>query len=57
MRRDGQRSRRLRDREILEGGPIPLAPGLIRGRAARAAVGLFEWMLNAYWRIARRAIA
>jgi GT2 family glycosyltransferase len=49
-----QRLRLLRDRDLLEGGPLPLAPGLLKSRAASAAVNLFSVMLTAYWRFARR---
>jgi len=38
------------------GGPLPLAPGLIRSRAVGAAVRLFSGALDAYWRVARRWI-
>jgi GT2 family glycosyltransferase len=55
-RRRVQRARTLRDRDLLVGGPLPLAPGLIRSRAVGAAVRLFSGALDAYWRVARRWI-
>jgi GT2 family glycosyltransferase len=51
-----QRGRVCGDREILVGGPLPLAPGLVRSRAAHAAVRCLGGGLNAYWRITRRLI-
>jgi hypothetical protein len=56
MRAMMQRARRVGDREVLEGGPIPLAPGLIRHRVSRFALRMFERVLNAYWGIARGAL-
>ena len=53
-RRRVQRARALRDRDLLIGGPLPLAPGLIRSPAAGAAVRVFSGALDAYWRVARR---
>jgi len=55
-RRRVQRTRTLRDRDLLVGGPLPLAPGLIRSRPAAAAVRLFSGALDAYWRATRRWI-
>ena len=51
-----QRGRVCADREILVGGPLPLAPGVVRSRAAHAAVRCLGSGLNAYWRITRRLI-
>jgi len=55
-RRIAQRSRVRRDREILVGGPLPLAPGVIRAPGVGAAVSALSAVLNAYWGLARHAI-
>ena len=55
-RRSVQRSRARRDRDLLVGGPLPLAPGVIRAPLADAAVSALSSVLNAYWRVARHAI-
>jgi GT2 family glycosyltransferase len=52
-RRRAQRTRVRNDREILSGGPLPLAPGVVRGRGTRAMVRLLSSVLNAYWRVTR----
>jgi GT2 family glycosyltransferase len=49
-----QSSRRLRDRDLLGGGPLPLAPGLLKSRSALAAVNVLSEVLTAYWRFARK---
>jgi GT2 family glycosyltransferase len=51
-----QRARVRADREILVGGPLPLAPGVVRSRVARVAVECLSVGLNLYWRAARRLI-
>jgi GT2 family glycosyltransferase len=55
-RRAAQRSRVRNDRDLLVGGPLPLAPGLIRPGASAAAVSILSGVLNAYWRLARHVI-
>jgi GT2 family glycosyltransferase len=50
-RRRAQRLRVRPDRELLAGGPLPLAPGLLRSRVERAAVGALSRALDAYWRL------
>ncbi|MGH7571917.1 MAG: glycosyltransferase family 2 protein [Gemmatimonadota bacterium] len=55
-RRRIQKARVLHDRELLVGGQIPLAPGLVRSRPAAALVDLLSALLDAYWRMARRWI-
>lgn len=48
---------RLRpDRELLAGGPLPLAPGVVREPLAIAAVETLSSVLDAYWRLARRLV-
>ncbi len=55
-RRVAQRSRTRSDRELLTGGPVPLAPGLIRARVVTVAVATLSFALNAYWRAVRHWI-
>jgi GT2 family glycosyltransferase len=52
-RRRMQRARVQRDRDLLSGGPLPLAPGVVEGPAAGAARFLSA-LLDGYWRVARR---
>jgi GT2 family glycosyltransferase len=52
-RQQVQHRRRVNDREILVGGPLPLAPGFIRSRPAQLAVTILSTVLNAYWRLAQ----
>jgi GT2 family glycosyltransferase len=48
-------SRRARsDRELLGAEPLPLAAGLVEGRALERAIGLFDRSLAAYWRVVAR---
>jgi GT2 family glycosyltransferase len=51
-----QRDRVLRDRELLSGGPLPLAPGFLRSRLARVLPALLSRGLDGYWRVARHLI-
>lgn len=51
-----QRARVCPDHELLVGGPLPLAPGVVRSRPAQAAVSALSGGLNAYWRAARHLI-
>jgi hypothetical protein len=51
-----QRSRSRSDRELLTDGPLPLAPGFIRSRAAAAAAAALAAVLRTYWRITWRWI-
>jgi GT2 family glycosyltransferase len=44
------------DREILSGGDLPLAPGLLGSPASRVLASALSRGLNAYWSIARLAI-
>jgi GT2 family glycosyltransferase len=58
--RDARRSLQARrvtpDREILSGGNLPLAPGLLRSPVLRALAWALSRVLNAYWSVARLAI-
>ena len=56
QRRRSQAQRRVEDKDILVGGPLPLAPGFIRTRLASVAVTILSAALNSYWRLARRWI-
>ena len=51
-----QSRRRVADREILTGGPLPLAPGLLNSGLLHWAVQAFSALLNGYWRMTRRLI-
>jgi len=54
-----ERYRRLRvtrDRDLLVGGPLPLAPGVVATDAARRLVSVLTAVINGYWRLARRWI-
>ena len=42
------------DRELLTGGPLPLAPGFIRSPLAEAGVSALTKILNCYWQVAQR---
>lgn len=51
-----QQSRRVNDRELLVGGPLPLAPGLITSAIMQKAVTTLSIILNAYWQVTKRWI-
>jgi GT2 family glycosyltransferase len=51
-----QHARMRPDRELLTGGPLPLAPGLITSPLGAAGVRLFSELLNRYWRLVRRMV-
>ena len=55
-RRMLQARRVTRDREILTGGNLPLAPGLFRSPVLQALAWALSRGLNAYWSVARLAI-
>lgn len=55
-RRAAQASRVREDRDLLIGGTLPLAPGVIQAPVARAAVSALSGILNGYWRLARHLI-
>jgi GT2 family glycosyltransferase len=57
QKRRAVQPRRIRsDRELLSGGPLPLAPGLLRSALTRVPVRFLSGTLNAYWRIARHGV-
>ena len=56
-RRRMQRTRRVRDRDLLSGGPLPLAPGLLANGAARSAADVLSAIIEGYWHLTRRWVA
>ena len=48
-----QSSRKLADAELLSGGPIPIAPGIIQSRPMNWAVNILSAGLDFYWRLVR----
>lgn len=52
-RRRIQRTRVRADREILTGGPLPLAQGVVRRQGTAIGVRVFSLVLNAYWNAVR----
>jgi hypothetical protein len=53
-RRSLQARRRLRDRDLLTGGPVPFNPRLAGGRVERAAQRLLHRLADANWRLVAR---
>jgi len=53
-RRRMQRLRRVDDRALLAGGPLPLAPGFVTGRIEAWFVQTLSCAMNNYWAFARR---
>jgi GT2 family glycosyltransferase len=51
-----QRARKLSDRDLLVGGPLPFSPGFIRSRIEVAALNTLSTILNTYWRIVKHQI-
>jgi GT2 family glycosyltransferase len=51
-----QSGRRITDRELLRGGPVPFKPELARGRGAKLALGMLNAFCDAYWKIAQRLL-
>ena len=52
-RRRMQQQRRVADRALLVGGPLPLAPGFVTGRLEVWLVQALSRALNGYWSIVR----
>jgi GT2 family glycosyltransferase len=48
-RRRIQRERLLPDRDLLSGGTLPMAPGLLRSRFSRGAIAVLSRVLESYW--------
>ncbi len=55
-RRNMQGKRRDKDLQILRGGPLPLAPGLIQSKWLRSAIAAVSAIFNFYWIIIRKLI-
>jgi len=53
-RRRMQSLRRVDDRVLLIGGPLPLAPGFVTGRFEAWLVHALSYAMNSYWAVARR---
>ncbi len=51
-----QRNRRITDRELLRGGPVPFRPELAGGRGSKLALAMLNAFCSAYWMIARRLL-
>ncbi len=44
------------DRDLLTGGPVPMAPGFLKSPLARGLASLFSAALNGYWLVTRKLI-
>jgi GT2 family glycosyltransferase len=55
-RRRMRRLRRVDDRALLEGGGLPLAPGLLRSSLERRLTALLACLFDGYWKLAGRWI-
>jgi GT2 family glycosyltransferase len=55
-RRSSRLGRRCRDRDILIGGPLPMAAGFVRGGLQTHLFAAFSLLVNGYWLLARRWI-
>lgn len=55
-RRRVQAARRIPDRELLRGGPLPFKAELTRNAAARAALRLCNAVFGCYWYLVRRLL-
>jgi GT2 family glycosyltransferase len=55
-RRTIQARRRLDDKQLLEGGDLPLAAGLLSSNPERRLVALLTQLFNGYWKLAGRWI-
>ena len=56
-RRRVQRARLVGDRDLLSGGPLPLAPGALRPGPAATGAQWASSLLDGYWRLVRRWVA
>ncbi len=52
-RREVQAKRRVRDRELLVGGPLTFSPSLLGSAPARLCAGALDSLLRAWWWLAR----
>jgi GT2 family glycosyltransferase len=53
LRRREQAAKVRPDRDLLEAGDLPLAPGTLRSSLGRRMGALLSWTLGAYWKMAR----
>jgi GT2 family glycosyltransferase len=51
-----QATRRISDRAMLRGGPLPLTAAFRRGRIERSAIAVFGRFANGYWKLMRNCI-
>ena len=51
-----QADRRVSDRALLKGGPLPLTGAVSSSFAERAVVRTLQRLVDAYWRFARRLL-
>ena len=51
-----QERRRASDRDLLVGGPIPIADGVLTTPLAKFVAGTLSRTLNAYWHLSNRLI-
>jgi GT2 family glycosyltransferase len=51
-----QGTRRITDRELLRGGPVPFRPELAGGSGAKLALAMLNAFCGAYWKIVRRLL-
>ena len=51
-----QERRQVPDRDLLVGGPIPIADGVVTTPFAKVGAGTLSRALNAYWRLSNRLI-
>ncbi len=56
-RRQARANRICRDRDVLVGGPLPLAAGFVDAGLQKHLVALLSLLVNGYWSLARRWIA
>jgi len=54
LRRREARARLRPDRELLEAGKLPLAPGVFRSTVGRRIAALLSWTFGVYWKLIRR---
>jgi GT2 family glycosyltransferase len=52
-RKTVQAKRKRSDADLLVGGPIPLAPGLVNGGLMKMGVSLMSGLFDVYWRLMR----
>jgi GT2 family glycosyltransferase len=56
LRAAAKQSRTVANSKILDGGTIPLAPGVVRSALLRCVVVMLSACFNVYWRVARLII-